>query len=49
MRINPNLVQELTYQDRDVKSCETYYYVTRAVDKDGRESVNSSEITATVP
>lgn len=48
-RINPGLVQGLSYQDRDVHSGATYYYVTRAVDADGLESVNSSEISATVP
>jgi hypothetical protein len=48
-RINPDLVQELRYQDRDVKSGTTYYYVTRAVGANGLESVNSTEITAKVP
>lgn len=48
-RINPDLVQGLSYQDRDVKSGKTYYYVTRSVDADGRESVNSSEIAAVIP
>lgn len=48
-RINPDLVQGLGFQDQDVKSSTTYYYVIRAVDADGGESVNSSEITATVP
>lgn len=48
-RINPDLVQGLSYQDRDVKSGATYYYVTRSVDADGLESVNSAEITATIP
>lgn len=49
MRINPALVKELRYQDRDVKSGTTYYYVTRSVDADGLESANSAEIKATVP
>ena len=48
-RINPDLVEGLRFQDQDVKSSTTYYYVIRAVDADGRESVNSSEITAKVP
>lgn len=48
-RINPDLVQGLSYQDRDVKSGTTYYYVTRTVDANGRESVNSAEITAAIP
>lgn len=49
LRINPVLVQGLSYQDRDVKSGVTYYYVTRSVDADGLESPSSSEIKATVP
>lgn len=48
-KINPDLVQGFSYQDRDVKSGTTYYYVTRAVDAKGRESVNSSEIMAKIP
>lgn len=48
-RINPDLVLGLSYVDRDVKSGATYYYVTRSVDADGRESVNSSEITVVIP
>jgi fibronectin type 3 domain-containing protein len=42
-------VQELSYKDQDVPGGTTYYYVTRAVDADGRESLNSSEITVVVP
>lgn len=48
-RINPDLVQGLSYKDRDVQSGKTYYYVARAVDADGLESANSTEIAATVP
>lgn len=48
-RINPSLVQGLSYEDRDVKSRKTYYYVSRSVDANGRESLNSSEIAATIP
>jgi len=46
---NPDLVQGLSNRDRDVQSGTTDYYVTRAVDADGFESVNSSEGTATIP
>lgn len=49
LRINPNLVQGLRYEDRDVRSGTSYYYVTRAVGADGLESLNSTEIKATVP
>jgi hypothetical protein len=48
-RINSDLVQGLSFQDQDVKSGTTYYYVIRAVDANGSESANSSEITAKVP
>ena len=48
-RMNPDFVQGLSHRDQDVKSGTTYYYVTRAVDADGLESANSSEITAMVP
>jgi len=48
-KINPDLVPGLTYKDQDVPGGTTYYYVTRAVDADGRESANSSEIKAAVP
>lgn len=49
LKINPSPVEGLTYVDRDIRSGKTYYYVTRSVDADGRESVNSSEIAATIP
>ena len=48
-KINSELVRELTYKDQNVQSGRTYYYITRSVDADGRESVNSSEIAVTVP
>ncbi|HEY6943741.1 MAG TPA: fibronectin type III domain-containing protein [Candidatus Acidoferrum sp.] len=48
-KINSDPVPGLTYLDKDVKSGTTYYYVTRAVDANGRESGNSNEIIVTVP
>jgi len=48
-RVNRDLVQGLTYKDENAPGGTTYYYVTRSVDADGRESVNSSEITVVVP
>src|SRR5215467_8551944 len=48
-RINSELVRELTYKDENVPGSRTYYYVTRAVDANGRESANSSEITVSIP
>jgi hypothetical protein len=48
-KINTSLVQELTYIDTTVDSGVTYYYVTRAVDIRGSESVNSNEASAAIP
>lgn len=48
-RINHQLVQGLTYKDENVPGGATYYYVTRSVDANARESANSNEITVTVP
>lgn len=49
IRINPELVRVLTYQDQEVQSGMTYYYATRAVDARGQESRDSNEISATIP
>ena len=48
-KINSELVRDLTYKDQNVQNGKTYYYITRSVDADARESVNSSEIAVTVP
>ena len=48
-KVNSHLVPGLSYQDQDVPGGTTYYYVTRAVDGNGRESANSSEIKVVVP
>jgi hypothetical protein len=49
VRINSMLVQGTTFTDQYVHSGSTYYYVTRAVDVRGRESINSNEAQATIP
>jgi hypothetical protein len=49
IKINSLLVRGITYTDNTVDGGTTYYYVTRAVDAQGKESVNSNEITAAVP
>lgn len=49
LRINSSLVRELTYTDITVMSGVTYYYVTRAVDDRGDESLNSNETSAVIP
>ncbi len=38
-----------TYTDSSVQSGTTYFYVVRSVDSTGTESVNSSQVQATIP
>jgi len=49
VQINSSLVQGVTFTDNTVESGLTYYYVTRAVDALGHESVNSNEARAAIP
>ncbi len=49
LKINSSLVLGLTYTDSTVVNGVTYYYVTRAVDHRGHESVNSNETSAAIP
>jgi hypothetical protein len=49
VQINSSLVQGVTFTDKTVESGLTYYYVTRAVDVVGHESVNSNEARASIP
>ena len=49
VKINNSPIQGLTYADDAVDNGVTYYYVTRAVDARGQESVNSNETTAAIP
>jgi hypothetical protein len=39
----------LTWTDTQVLGGKTYYYVARAVDSSGNESVNSNEAIAVIP
>jgi hypothetical protein len=48
-RINSSLVRQLTYTDNAVVSGVTYYYVVRAVDARGIESINSNETSGAIP
>jgi fibronectin type 3 domain-containing protein len=43
------LVAGTSYKDETVQSGTTYYYVTRAVDAKGNESVDSNVTTVVVP
>jgi hypothetical protein len=49
VRINSSPVPGTTFTDSAVEDGLTYYYVTRAVDALGRESVNSNEASAAIP
>lgn len=42
-------IRGVQYTDTNVRSGETWYYIARAVDAQGNESVNSNEASATVP
>jgi len=48
-RINSALDSALSYSDSTVKSGQTYYYVTTAVDSSGVESSYSSQVQAVIP
>ena len=49
-KINRALVTgQTSYKDETVLSGTTYYYMARAVDAKGNESLNSAEVVATVP
>jgi hypothetical protein len=48
-RLNSSLLRDPSYTDSTVQSGFTYFYVTRAVDAQGRESFNSNEISVSVP
>lgn len=48
-RLNTSLVRVLTFTDTFVENGVMYYYAVRAVDEEGRESVNSNEVAVCVP
>jgi chitinase len=48
-KITSSLVSGSTYNDTNVQSGLTYYYVATAVALNGTQSVFSSEISATIP
>jgi hypothetical protein len=49
VQINSSLVQGVTFTDNSVENGVTYYYVTRAVDALGHDSVNYNEARAAIP
>jgi hypothetical protein len=48
-QINPSLVTTTKYQDSDVESGQTYYYVVTSVDSSNVESTYSNQTSATIP
>ena len=48
-QVNPSLNTSMNYSDGTVKSGQTYYYVTTAVDSSGVESSHSNQVQAVVP
>jgi len=48
-KINSSLITGLTYSDSTVVNGTEYYYVATAVDSSGDESVNSNEVSASIP
>jgi hypothetical protein len=48
-KLNASPITGLTYVDSTVQSGQTYYFVVRAVNSSGTESVNSNQATAVVP
>ena len=48
-QVNPSLNTSMNYSDGTVKSGQTYYYVTTAVDSSGVESSHSNQVQTVVP
>jgi hypothetical protein len=49
LRLNPSLIQALTYTDDTVENGVTYTYVARAADALGNESPDSPRFVITIP
>lgn len=47
--LNSSLVTTIQYEDSQVQSGQTYYYVVTAVDSNNVESENSNQVSATIP
>jgi hypothetical protein len=48
-KLNASPIHGLTYTDETVENETTYYYVTRAVDSQGAESVSSNQFIVDIP
>jgi len=49
LKLNPTLIQALSYTDDTVEKGVTYTYVARAADAFGNESPNSPQFVITIP
>jgi fibronectin type 3 domain-containing protein len=48
-KLNSSPLDTLTFTDTRVEKGKTYYYVTRSIDSNGRESLDSNETVVTIP
>ena len=48
-KVNSSLLTETSYEDTTCDAGTTYYYVARSMDADGLESVETLEVSATLP
>ena len=46
-KLNPALINDVSYADRDVQNGNTYYYTVRAVASNGAEEQNTNQVSAT--
>ena len=49
IKVNSSLVNGFSYNDTNVQSGSTYYYVTTAVNAAGKESSYSNQVSAAIP
>jgi fibronectin type 3 domain-containing protein len=49
IKINSEPITGTSYVDSAVQPGQTYYYVTKAIAANGRESSASNEVQATIP
>jgi len=49
LQINAEVVELPEFIDADVRSGETYYYATTAVNRDGQQSALSNVVRVTIP
>ena len=47
--VNAALIPDTDYIDQAIQRSLSYFYVARAVDSNGRESINSNQVVAVIP